>query len=90
MIKISLLIGLATASCTLCQCASVQNSSVADYNRDGSISDGEYHQYNKQKNIEQQNVYTERAKRENAADTVRDARDAAWNARSLKDILNNF
>lgn len=78
-----------TCLCVI-QCASMQNASVADYNRDGVISDAEYRQYNKQKNIERQNVYTERAKRDNAVDVVRDARNTAWYARSFKGIMENF
>lgn len=56
---------------------------LADYDRDGAISDAEYKQYMKQRNIEDRAVYTESNKRRNVANTVRDANHTVWGARSL-------
>lgn len=74
----------------LASCASTQNASVADYNGDGVISNAEYQQYNKQKDIEDRNVYTESVKRRNAVNTTRDVRDSLWNARAISDTIKNF
>ncbi len=71
-------------------CASVQNASVSDYNGDGVISRAEAAQYHRQKDIEDRNVYTESNKRRNAVNTVNDARDAAWSARDLKNIIRHW
>lgn len=75
----------------LCSCASMQSAhQVADYNGDGVISDAEYKQFQKQKNIEDRNVYSESVKRTNAVNTVRDVRDAAGAASSTVNIFRNF
>ena len=75
----------------LSSCASFQNAqAVSDYDGDGIISDAEYKQFHMQKNVEDRNVYSERAKRANVRDTFRDVRDITGNARSIKNILNNF
>ncbi|MBK1834603.1 hypothetical protein [Roseibacillus ishigakijimensis] len=71
-------------------CASVQNSSVADYNGDGVISDAEAKQYHKQAGIQERNVYTESVKRRNAVNTVGDVTETAGNVRMLKGILQSF
>ncbi len=82
----TLLISLGT-TLFVASCASVQNASVSDYNGDGVISRAEAAQYHRQKDIEDRNVYTESNKRRNAVNTVRDARDAAWSARDLKNAI---
>ena len=74
----------------LSSCASTQNYGVADFNRDGVISNAEYLQYQKQKDIEDRNVYSESVKRRNATNTVRDARDAVGGVRDLRNIIRNF
>ncbi len=74
----------------LASCASMQNASVADYNGDGLVSDAEYKQYQKQKNVEDRNVYTESNKRRNAVRTVTDTRDALWGARSIRNTLRGW
>jgi hypothetical protein len=68
----------------------MQNASVADYNGDGVISDAESRQYHKQASVQERNAYTESVKRRNAVNTTRDARDAASNARSFKNVLQNW
>lgn len=72
-------------------CASLQSANqVADYNRDGLVSDAEYKQYMKQKNVEDRNVYSESTKRRNATNTVRDVRDTVGAARSATWMLRNW
>ncbi len=79
---------LALASlASLSGCASFQTATVADYNHDGVVSDAEYRQYQKQKSVEASNVEVERAKRENARDTVRDVNDTIWNAHGIRNGL---
>jgi uncharacterized protein YceK len=68
---------------SLSGCASFQSAAVADYNHDGVVSDAEYRQYQKQKSVEASNVDVERAKRENARDTVRDVNDTIWNLHGI-------
>lgn len=68
----------------------MNNASVADLNGDGVISDAEFKQSGKQNYIQQDNVRTESMKRRNAVNTVGDVRDAAWNVRSLKGIMQSF
>lgn len=75
------------AALVLSNCASTQTASVADYNGDGAISRAEAAQYHRQKDIEDRNVYTESVKRRNAYNTVRDVRDTAWAARSLRNTI---
>ena len=75
----------------LSNCASMQSANqVADYNRDGLVSDAEYKQYMKQKNVEDRNVYSESTKRRNAVNTVRDVRDTVGAARSASWMLRNW
>lgn len=72
-------------------CASVQSADqVADYNRDGLVSDAEYKQYMKQKNIEDRNVYSESTKRRNVTNSVRDVTDTVGAARSASWMLRNW
>ncbi len=79
------------AALGLSSCASMQSANqVADYNGDGVISNAEYAQFQKQKNIEDRNVYSESVKRTNAVNTVRDVRDAAGAASSTVNIFRNF
>lgn len=78
------------SSAFLHSCASVSGAGVADYNKDGVISSAEASQYHRQKDIEDRNVYTESLKRRNATNTVRDTRDAASSARSVKNIFQNW
>lgn len=90
--KTKLLILSSVALCAmLSSCASLQSANqVADYNGDGVISNAEYAQFQKQKNIEDRNVYSESVKRENAVNTVRDVRDATGAASSTVNIFRNF
>ena len=75
----------------LSNCASTQSANqVADYNRDGLVSDAEYKQYMKQKNVEDRNVYSESTKRRNVTNTVRDVRDTVGAARSASWMLRNW
>ncbi len=79
------------ATLGLSSCASLQSANqVADYNGDGVISNAEYAQFQKQKNIEDRNVYSESVKRTNAVNTVRDVRDATGAASSTVNIFRNF
>jgi hypothetical protein len=71
-------------------CASVQTAAVADYNRDGIISDAEHRQYQKQKSVEASNVTVERMKRENAVDTVRDVNSTLWNVHGIRNAVRAF
>ena len=76
---------------TFVSCASFQSADqVADYNRDGLVSDAEYKQYMKQKNIEDRNVYSESTKRRNVTNTVRDVRDTVGAARSTRYLLRHW
>lgn len=79
-----------TAIASLSGCASFQSAAVADYNHDGVVSDAEYRQYQKQKSVEASNVEVERAKRENARDTVRDVNDTVWNLHGIRDGLRHW
>ncbi len=89
--KKNLLILPAIAALSLSSCASMQSANqVADYNGDGVISNAEYAQFQKQKNIEDRNVYSESVKRTNAVNTVRDVRDATGAASSTVNIFRNF
>ena len=83
------LVILLTAA-VLSNCASLETAQVADYNRDGLVSDAEYKQYMKQKNIEDRNVYSEGVKRRNAVNTVGDVRDTVWGARSIQRAIKGF
>jgi hypothetical protein len=87
LVKISAAI---VATLSLTQCASFQNSSVADYNRDGLVSDAEFKQYEKSQVVQRSNVATERAKRENAVDTVWDASSAIQGVHSIRNGLRAF
>ena len=90
-IKNSLVYLSAALTCLVSSnCASISGAGVADYNRDGVISQAEAAQYNRQKDVEDRNVFTESNKRENAVDTVRDLNSAARNMRSFKNVLQNF
>lgn len=81
---------LAVLPFTLVSCASFQNHSVADYNGDGLISAAEESQYNRQRNIEDRNVYSESVKRRNVTNTARDVRDTVGAVRSTKWLLDSF
>lgn len=85
--KTTHLITTAAACTLLASCASFQSAQVADYNRDGVVSDAEYRQYQKQKSVEASNVQVERMKRENAADTVHDVNRAMWDARGVRNAI---
>lgn len=74
----------------LASCASTQNASVADYNRDGVISNAEYAQYNKRADVQDRNVYTESNKRRNSVNTARDVRDGIGAVRDVRNIIRNF
>ncbi len=85
-----LLVGTAAAA-GLSSCASFANANqLADYNRDGVITNAEYAQYQKSRNVEDRAVYSETIKRENMVNTVRDVRDAAGAASSTVNIFRNF
>lgn len=87
--KASLL--LVALSCLFVNCASFQNANqLADYNRDGFISDAENKQFMKQKNVEDRAVYSESVKRRNVTNTVRDVRDTVGAARSTRWLLRNW
>jgi hypothetical protein len=74
-----------------CSCASTQNAQqVADFDGDGYISDAEKKQFDKQASVQERNVYTESTKRRNATNTVRDANQAVWGARSLLEGIRSF
>lgn len=89
--KKALLVLPVIATLGLSSCASLQSANqVADYNGDGVISNAEYAQFQKQKNIEDRNVYSESVKRTNAVNTVRDLRDASGAASSTVNIFRNF
>ena len=74
----------------LTSCASVQNESVADLNGDGFISDAEYKQSGKKNFVQRDNVYTERAKRDNAVDTLGDVRRSVGNVLGTRNLLRAF
>lgn len=74
----------------LSSCASFQGPGVADFNRDGVISDAEYNAYYANKSIENMNVNTERNKRMNAAGTIRDTRNTLWDVRSIRNTIRNW
>ena len=88
--KQNLIILSAMVATGLSGCASVQTAAVADYNRDGVISDAEHRQYQKQKSVEASNVTVERMKRENAVDTVRDVNSALWNVHGIRNAIRAF
>ena len=71
-------------------CASTQTAAVADYNGDGLISDAEYVQYQKQRDIEDRNVYSESVKRRNVTNTARDVSDTLWHARRTQALIENW
>lgn len=82
---------LLSAAALISSCASTYNAQqLADYNGDGFVSDAEYKQYQKQKNIEDRAVYSESVKRRNVTNTVRDANQAVWGARSLIRGIESF
>lgn len=82
---------LAGFAMMLSNCASFQSANqVADYNGDGVVSNAEYVQFNKQKNVEDRNVYSESVKRRNVVNTVGDVNDTIWNARSAVWGLKHF
>lgn len=84
-------IAVAAAAASLSSCASLQSATdVSDYNGDGVVSNAEYAQFQKRKNVEDRNVYSESVKRKNATNTVRDVRDGLWDARSATRILKNW
>ena len=83
-------ISIAITATALCSCASFQTAQVADYNRDGLVSDAEYRQYQKQKSVEASNVQVESMKRENAVDTVRDANETLWNVHGIRNAVRAF
>lgn len=56
---------------------------LSDYDGDGYVSDAEYKQYMKQRNVEDRAVYSESVKRRNVANTVTDANRTVWGARGL-------
>ena len=74
----------------LISCASTQTAAVADYNGDGLVSNAEYVQYQKQKDIEDRNVYTESVKRRNVTNTARDVSDTLWHARRAQSLWKSF
>lgn len=86
------LIFLTTSAATvlLTNCASFEGSEVADLNGDGVISNAEHNAYYNKKSVENMNVDTERNKRDNAVDVVRDTRNTLWNAQSIKNTLQNW
>ncbi|MEK0451963.1 MAG: hypothetical protein RL088_4231 [Verrucomicrobiota bacterium] len=86
----NLIILSAIAAAGFSGCASFQTAAVADYNRDGVVSDAEYRQYQKQKSVEASNVSVERMKRENAVDTVRDVNDTLWNVHGIRNAIRAF
>lgn len=89
-LKRILLTALGSFIALLSSCASVQGPGVADYNRDGVISESEYNAYMTNKSIENVNVNTERNKRMNAAGVVRDTRNTLWDARSIRNMIRNW
>ena len=75
----------------LAGCASTMTAQQsADYDGDGYISDAEYKQFQKQKNVEDRAVYSESVKRRNAANTVRDVNDVVWGTRSIVRGVQSF
>jgi len=91
MIKHSLRLSIAVAaSALLTQCASFQNSTVADYNHDGLVSDAEFKQYEKQQVVQRSNVATERAKRDNAVDTIWDTSSGIQGVHSILNGIRAF
>lgn len=85
----------APLACTLAllatSCSSTQNAQqVADYDGDGFISDAEYKQFQKQKNVEDRNVYSESVKRRNVSNTVDDINRSVWGTRSILDGIRSF
>ncbi len=88
--KKATILALAAFATIMSGCASFQTAQVADYNHDGVVSDAEYRQYQKQKSVEASNVEVERAKRENARDTVRDVNDTIWNLHGIRNGIRSF
>ena len=85
------LIILAPVAALLVSCSSTQNAQqVADYDGDGFISDAEYKQFQKQKNVEDRNVYSESVKRRNVSNTVGDINRSVWGARSILEGIRSF
>ena len=74
----------------LASCASFQNSSIADYNGDGAVSDAELKQFNKQASVQERNVYTESVKRRNAVNTTNDVRQSIGNVLGSRNLLRAF
>jgi hypothetical protein len=74
---------IAISTCLFASCASFDTGAQADYNGDGFISDAEYKQYGKQHGVVRTGIDTERARRDNAVDTV-------WDARSIVDGIRGF
>ncbi len=81
---------LGIISVLLTSCASFQGPGVADYNRDGVITDAEYNAYYTNKSIENLNVNTERNKRMNAAGVFRDTRNTLWDAHSIRHAIRSW
>ena len=79
-------IAVLTASCTTPYTA----RQLSDYDGDGYVSDAEYKQFMKQRNVEDRAVYSESVKRRNVANTVQDANRTVWGARSLLEGIRSF
>ncbi len=63
---------------------------LSDYDGDGYVSDAEYKQYMKQRNVEDRAVYSESVKRRNISNTVQDANRTVWGARSILSGIRSF
>jgi len=63
---------------------------AADYNGDGAVSDAEYKQFQKQAAVQERNTYTESVKRRGAVNTVHDANEVIWTARSILSGIRSF
>ena len=68
-------------------CASMQTAGVADFNRDGVISDAESKQYHKQAAVQERNVYTESTKRRNVVNTMGDINEGLYNAHLTRALI---
>lgn len=75
----------------LSSCASFSSAqNLADYNRDGFVSQAENAQYQRQKNVEDRAVYSESVKRRNVTNTVTDTADTVQGARRLQNLIKGF
>jgi hypothetical protein len=90
MIQKITITSLSSISVILTSCASLQGPGVADFNRDGYISEAEYNTYYTNKSIENINVNTERNKRMNAAGVFRDTRNTLWDAHSIRHAIRSW